>query len=70
MSERIAVIINSRGIKAYLIPAVGFDAVAFRPSLEWHFNDAALNAKAARDAWHAVLTKLGRDITAVEVVRI
>src|ERR1019366_788360 len=47
----------------------GTDPVTARPTLEWHFDEAALAAEAAADGWYALLTNLGPEVSAAEVLR-
>ena len=39
-----------------------------RPTLQWHFDQAAVDAEAATDGWYALLTNLPADVTAAQVL--
>jgi hypothetical protein len=41
-----------------LCAQVGSDPVTGKPTLSWHFDQAALDAQAATDGWYALLTNL------------
>ena len=69
VSERLAVIAARRRVKPYLVAEVGTD-VGGKPTLAWHFDQAALDAEADSDGWYALLTNLGHDeADAAEVLR-
>jgi len=57
VSARLAVIANKRRVGDYLRATVGSDALA-RPTLEWRFDQAALDHEAATDGWYCLLTNL------------
>ncbi len=40
-----------------------------KPTLEWQFDDPALAAEASTDGWYALLTNLGPEINAADVLR-
>jgi len=67
--ERIAVITRERRVKASLRTTVGTDPVTTRPTLEWHFDEAALATEVSTDGWYALLTNLPAEISAAEVLR-
>ncbi len=67
--ERIAVIARERRVKASLRTTVGTDPVTTKPTLEWHFDEAALAAEASTDGWYALLTNLGSEVSASDVLR-
>ncbi len=67
--ERIAVIARERRVKACLTTTAGTDPVTAKPTLEWHFDEAALAAEAAADGWYALLTNLAPGVSAAEVLR-
>jgi transposase len=67
--ERIAVITRERRVKASLRTTVGTDPVTTRPTLEWHFDEAALATEISTDGWYALLTNLPAEISAAEVLR-
>lgn len=62
VNDRIAVIARTRRVSAYLHTAVGTDPTSSKPTLEWHFDRAAIDAEEATDGWYALLTNLGADI--------
>ena len=66
--ERIAVITRERRVKACLRTTAGTDPVTAKPTLEWHFDEAALAGEAAADGWYALLTNLGPQVSAAEVL--
>lgn len=39
-----------------------------RPTLDWHFDQAAIDAESATDGWYALLTNLPADVTAAQVL--
>jgi hypothetical protein len=43
---------------SYLRTQVGADPTTGKPTLDWHFDQAALDAEAATDGWYALLTNL------------
>jgi len=67
--ERIAVITRERRVKASLSTSVGTDPQTNRPTLEWHFDEAALATEAATDGWYALLSNLGPEVSASDVLR-
>ena len=68
VTERITVIARERRVKNYLTTAIGTDPVTAKPTLEWHFDQAALTVEASTDGWYALLTNLGPEIGAAEVL--
>jgi transposase len=68
VTERIAVITRERRVKAYLTMTVGTDPVTTKPTLEWHFDEAALATEASTDGWYALLTNLATEVSAAEVL--
>jgi transposase len=70
VKDRLAVIARSRRVKSYLASVVGTDAATGKPSLQWSFDQAAIDAEAATDGWYALLTNLDpNDADAGEVLR-
>jgi transposase len=69
VTDRIAVITRERRVKACLRTTAGTDPVTARPTLEWHFDEAALAAEAAADGWYALLTNIPPQISAADVLR-
>ncbi len=57
MNARLAVIAAKRRVGEYLRATVGTDESA-KPTLEWHFDQAALEHEAATDGWYCLLTNL------------
>jgi transposase len=68
VKERIAVVSKERRVTAYLRTTVGTDPVTAKLTLEWHFDEAALAAEASTDGWYALLTNLGPEVSAAEVL--
>ena len=58
VAARLAVIATSRRVGDYLRHTVGVDASA-KPTLEWHFDQAAIDHEAATDGWYCLLTTSG-----------
>lgn len=54
---KVEAIATKRRVKGYLVFAVGVDATG-RPTLDWHFDQDALDTEAATDGWYALLTNL------------
>ncbi|WP_298335984.1 hypothetical protein [Ferrimicrobium sp.] len=69
MIERIALITRERRVKASLRTIVGTDPVTAKPTLEWHFDEAALSHGVSTDGWYALLTNLGPEVSTAEVLR-
>jgi transposase len=69
VSDRIAVIAKQRRVAAYLRTTVGTEQTTTKPTLTWHFDQAAIDAEAATDGWYALLTNLGADIDTAGVFR-
>ena len=69
VTERIAAIARNRRVGAYLRTEVGQDSTG-KPTLAWHFDQAALDTEAATDGWYALLTNLDPEqADAAEVLR-
>jgi len=58
IAARLAVIATKRRVGDYLRHTVGTDASA-KPTLEWHFDQAAIDHEAETDGWYCLLTNLG-----------
>lgn len=58
VAARLAVIATKRRVGDYLRYTVGTDASA-KPTLEWHFDQAAIDHEAETDGWYCLLTNLG-----------
>jgi len=68
VAARLAVIAAKRRVGDYLRSTVGTDA-AGRPTLDWRFDQAALDHEAATDGWYCLLTNLDpADADAAEVL--
>lgn len=67
VTARITTIARERHVGDYLRTTVGTDHNG-RPTLDWHFDQAALDAEAATDGWYALLTNLPAKITAAQVM--
>ncbi len=57
ITARLAVIATKRRVGDYLRSTVGVDAAA-KPTLEWHFDQSAIDHEAATDGWYCLLTNL------------
>ena len=57
IQARLTVIANKRRVGDYLRSTIGVDADE-RPTLDWHFDQAALDHEAAADGWYCLLTNL------------
>lgn len=60
VTARIAQIGRDRRVKTYLRAKVGTDTTG-RPTLDWSFDQTALDAEAVTDGWYALLTNLDPD---------
>jgi hypothetical protein len=69
VTTRIAEICRARRVGAYLRTQLGTDPATGKPTLDWHFDQAALDAEAATDGWYALLTNLTPDTDASAVLR-
>ncbi|MEQ4306303.1 IS1634 family transposase [Plantactinospora sp. B6F1] len=58
VEARLAVIAKGRRVTAYLRTMTGIDADTGKPTLDWHFDQQAIDAEAATDGWYALLTNL------------
>ena len=67
--DRITEITQVRRVKGSLRTTVGTDPTTLKPTLTWHFDEAALAAEAATDGWYALLTNLSSEVSAAEVFR-
>lgn len=68
VTARITAIGSARRVNAYLRVRVGVDTDTGKPTLDWSFDQAALDAEVATDGWYALLTCLPADIDASEVL--
>lgn len=62
VNDRIAVIVKTRRVSAYLQASVGVEETTNKPTLVWQFDQGAIDAEAATDGWYALLTNLAADI--------
>ena len=69
VTERVAVIARERRVKSYLTTTIGTDSTTTKPTLEWHFDEAALAAETSTDGWYALLTNLGPEVNTADVLR-
>lgn len=67
VTARIATIARERRVGDYLRTTVGTDHNG-RPTLDWHFDQAALDAETATDGWYALLTNLPAKVGAAQVL--
>jgi transposase len=67
VTARINTIARERRVGDYLRTTIDTDHNG-RPTLDWHFDQDALNAEAATDGWYALLTNLPTTVTAAQVL--
>jgi hypothetical protein len=67
VTARITTIARERWLGDYLRTTIGTDHNG-RPTLDWHFEQTALDAEAATDGWYALLTNLPRTVTPAEIL--
>jgi transposase len=67
VTARISGIAAQRHVGGYLRAAISAGPKG-QPALDWHFDQAALDAEAATDGWYALLTNLPDDVTACQVL--
>jgi transposase len=68
VTARIAAISSGRRVSAYLRAEIGVDPVTGKPTLDWSFDQTALDTETATDGWYALLTTLPSDVNAAEVL--
>ena len=56
--NRLAVIGKTRRVAGYLTTTTGTDPGTGKPTLQWAYDQAALEAESATDGWYALLTNL------------
>jgi transposase len=61
VTTRVAEISRARRVGGYLRTQLGTDPATGKPTLDWHFDQAATDAEAATDGWYALLTNLNPD---------
>jgi transposase len=69
VTARVAAIARDRRVAGYLRTAIGTDPVTGKPTLDWSFDQSAIDAEAATDGWYALLTNLPATVDAGEVLR-
>lgn len=67
VTARINTIARDRRVGDYLRTAIGTDHNG-RPTLDWHFDQDAIDAETATDGWYALLTNLPATLTAAHVL--
>ena len=67
VTARITTIAAHRRVGDYLRTTIGTDHNR-RPTLDWHLDQAAIDAEAATDGWYALLTNLPATVTAADVL--
>jgi hypothetical protein len=67
VTTRVNTIGRERRVSDYLRTTIGTDHNG-RPTLDWHFDEVAINAEAATDGWYALLTNLPATVTAAQVL--
>jgi transposase len=68
VQARLAAIARSRRVTGLLHAKVGADPATGKPTLAWHFDQAALEREQATDGWYALLTNL--DATQVDAAEV
>jgi transposase len=58
VTARVAVIARDRRVADYLRTRTGTDPQTGKPTLDWSFDQTAIDAEAAADGWYALLTNL------------
>jgi transposase len=70
VADRTTGIGRNRRVTAYLRVEIGTDPTTGKPTLDWHFDQQAIDAEAATDGWYALLTNLPVDAAdAAQVLR-
>jgi hypothetical protein len=67
VTARVNTIARERRVGDYLRTTADTDHNG-RPTLDWHFDQAALDTEAATDGWYALLTNLPASVTAGQVL--
>jgi transposase len=67
VTARVNTIARERRVGAYLRTTTGTDHRG-RPTLDWHFDQDAIDAETATDGWYALLTNLPPTVTAAHVL--
>lgn len=58
VEARLAVIGRTRRVAGYLRTVTGTDPDTGKPTLDWYFDQAVIDAEASTDGWYALLTNL------------
>lgn len=69
VTTRVAEIGRTRRVSAYLRTQVTTDPATGKPTLDWHFDQATLDAETATHGWYALLTNLTPNTDAPAVLR-
>jgi transposase len=67
VTARVNTIARERRVGDYLRTTIGTDHNA-RPTLDWHFDQAALDTETATDGWYALLSNLPAKVTAAQLL--
>lgn len=67
VTARVNTIARERRVGDYLRTTIGTDHNG-RPTVDWHFDQAAIDAETATDGWYALLTNLPAKVTAGQVL--
>lgn len=67
VTARVTTIARERRVGDYLHTRIGTSNTG-RPTLAWHYDQAAIDAEAATDGWYALLTNLPAKITAAQLL--
>src|SRR5262249_19521238 len=67
VTTKAAEIPRRRRVTAHLTTTIT-TTPAGKPGFTWSFDQSAIDAEAASDGWYALLTNLGADVTAAEVL--
>ena len=67
VTARVTTIAGQRRVGDYLRTTIGTDDTG-RPTLDWHYDQAALDTEAATDGWYALLTNLPLTLTPAQVL--
>ena len=67
VTARVNTIATQRRVGTHLRTTIGADHNQ-RPTLDWHFDHATLDAEAATDGWYALLTNLPPTLTPAQVL--
>jgi transposase len=68
VTARITAIRSARRVTAYLRTQTGTDPATGKPTLDWSFDQAAIDAETATDGWYALLSNLPISVSSGEVL--